>query len=255
MIIKKSLPKATLIFLTGMFLCCTSPIYSAAGNSVKLAATEYPPYYGQQLPNQGVITEIIREAFSRVGYAVKIQFLPWKRALEATRRGEFDALYTAWYREERKRWFAFSDPLPIANQIGFFKRVDRNISYRTIVDLRPFKIGIVRGYSNPLAFDRAGLNTEAVTEDRLNLKKLAAGRLDLVLIDKVIGQHIIRTDLPESVQTLEWLDPPLKIDDQYLIFSKSVDDYSKKRTDFNRGLHQIKVSGAVESIIRKHGFK
>lgn len=151
-------------------------------------------------------------------------------------------------------WFDFSDPLPIANQIGFFKRSDRPISYRTIEDLRPYKIGIVRWYSNPVAFEQAGLDTEAVTDDRLNMKKLAAGRIDLVLIDKVIGHCIIETELPESAHRLEWLEPTLNTDDQYVIFSRAVEDFDKKRSDFNRGLKQIIQSWAVQAIIERHGF-
>lgn len=255
MIPSKSLSKAIPLFLAGLFFWWAPTTLSAAGHRVTLAVTEYPPYYGRQLSRQGVITEIVRKAFNRVGYDVKIDFLPWKRALEATRRGEFDALCSAWYRKDRERWFVFSDPLPIPNTIGFFKRVDRTIAYRTIADLRPYKIGIVRGYSNPPEFDRAGLNTEAVTEDRLNMKKLAVGHIDLVLIDKALGQHIIRTDMPESAQILEWLEPPLKIEDQYLIFSTAVKDYDKKRTDFNEGMHQLAAEGALEAVIREHGFE
>ena len=247
--------KVCAVLLTAVFIFFTRPNPAAAGKRVMLAATEYSPYYGQQLPNQGVITEIIREAFKQNGYEAQIKFLPWKRALEMNRRGEVDALYTAWYREERNQWFAFSDPLPIANEIGFFKRIDRTISYRTIEDLRPFKIGIVRGYSNPPEFDRAGLVTEAVTEDRLNIKKLAVGRIDFVLIDKIIGLHIINIEVPESARILEWLHPPLKIEEQYLIFSKKAQDYEKKRMDFNRGLRQIIAEGTVKAIIAKHGFK
>jgi len=230
------------------------PNIAATTKQVMLATTEYPPYYGELLPNQGVITEIIREAFRHAGYEVKIKFLPWKRALEMTRQGEFNALFTAWYREDREQWFGFSDPLPIANEIGFYKRKDRKISYRTIEDLRPYKIGTVRGYSNPAEFDKSKLDTEEVTEDRLNIQKLAVGRIDLALIDKIIGQHIIDTELPESAQKLEWLDPPLKIDDQYLMFSKKFDDYREKIADFNRGLHQIIEAGIVKAIIIKHGF-
>jgi polar amino acid transport system substrate-binding protein len=230
------------------------PNIVATTKQVMLATTEYPPYYGELLPDQGVITEIIREAFKHAGYEVKIKFLPWKRALEMTRQGEFNALFTAWYREDREQWFGFSDPLPIANEIGFYKRKDCKISYRTIEDLRPYKIGIVRGYSNPAEFDKAKLDTEEVTEDRLNIQKLAVGRIDLALIDKIIGQHIIDTELPESAQKLDWLDPPLKIDDQYLMFSKKFDDYREKIADFNRGLHQIIEAGIVKAIIIKHGF-
>jgi polar amino acid transport system substrate-binding protein len=230
------------------------PRIASASKQVILATTEYPPYYGELLPNQGVITEIVREAFKHAGYEVKIKFLPWKRALEMTRQGEFNALFTAWYRKEREQWFGFSDPLPIVNEIGFYKRKDRKVSYRTIEDLQAYKIGIVRGYSNPAEFDRAKLDTEEVTEDRLNIQKLAVGRIDLALIDKIIGQHIIDTELPESAQKLEWLDPPLKIDNQYLMFSKKFDDYQEKIADFNRGLRQIIEAGIVKAIIVKHGF-
>jgi polar amino acid transport system substrate-binding protein len=243
----------------GFILSCAligimPPSIASAPKQVILATTEYPPYYGELLPNQGVITEIIREAFKHAGYEVKIKFLPWKRALEMTRQGEFNALFTAWYRKEREQWFGFSDPLPIVNEIGFYKRKDRKVSYRTIEDLQAYKIGIVRGYSNPAEFDRAKLDTEEVTEDRLNIQKLAVGRIDLALIDKIIGQHIIDTELPESAQKLEWLDPPLKIDNQYLMFSKKFDDYQEKIADFNRGLRQIIEAGIVKAIIVKHGF-
>jgi polar amino acid transport system substrate-binding protein len=243
-----------------MILSCalagfTEPGLADATKQVMLAATEYPPYYGELLPDQGVITEIIRAAFKQAGYDVKVKFLPWKRALEMTRKGEFDALFTGWYRKAREQWFAFSDPLPISNEIGFYKRKDRNISYKTIEDLRPYKIGVVRGYSNPLEFEQAKLATEEVTEDRLNIQKLAVGRIDLVLIDKIIGRHIMDTELPESAQKLEWLDPPLRKDDQYLLFSKIVDDYREKIADFNRGLRQIIEAGIVKAIVAKHDFR
>ena len=251
---RRFIQRASAIILSFAFVWFIPLDIAAAPKQVILATTEYPPYYGELLPNQGVITEIIREAFKHAGYEVKIKFLPWKRALEMTRRGEFDALFTAWYREDREQWFGFSDPLPIVNEIGFYKRKDRKITYRTIEDLRPYKIGTVRGYSNPAEFDKAKLDTEEVTEDRLNIQKLAVGRIDLALLDKIIGQHIIDTELPESAQILEWLDPPLKKDDQYLMFSKKFDDYREKIADFNRGLHQIIEAGIVKAIIIKHGF-
>lgn len=243
------------ILLGGLAAGWLWPRTAVAEQQVLLASTEYPPYYGEHLPNQGVITEIIREAFKISGYTVVINFLPWKRALEATRRGDYDGLYSAWYRQDRTQWFDYSDPLPIANQIVFFKRKDRNISYRTFEDLRPYKIGVVRGYRNPIEFDQAQLDTEAVTDDHLNMKKLAAGRIDLAMIDKVIGQYIIKTELPESAPLLEWIDPPVTTDKQYLIFSKKVKGFAVKRAAFNQGLSKLIASGRVEGIIARHGFQ
>ena len=246
----KTLILSTICALTGLL----TPGEAPGGRQVILATTEYPIYYGENLKNQGVISEIIRAAFYQAGYEVTITFLPWNRALEMTRHGDFNALFTAWYRKEREQWFAFSDPLPIANEIGFYKQKNRTISYRTIDDLRPYKIGTVRGYSNPPEFNQGKLNTEEVTDDSLNMHKLAVGRIDLVLIDKVIGQHIIDTELPESARDLEWLEPPLKIDNQYLMFSKKFKHYEKTIIDFNQALKQISDSGIVKAIMTRHGF-
>ncbi len=43
------------------------------------------------------MTELIIEAFARVGYDATVKFLPWKRALESTKSGKYDGLFTVWY--------------------------------------------------------------------------------------------------------------------------------------------------------------
>ncbi len=59
---------ATVIFSTTASL--------ASEKTINLAATEYPPYYGKDLEGHGFMTELIIEAFARVGYDVTVKFLP-----------------------------------------------------------------------------------------------------------------------------------------------------------------------------------
>ncbi len=220
---------------------------------MNLASTEYPPYYGSSMKNKGFIAEMINEAFKKSGYAVNIRFMPWKRGLTWTKQGKFDGLFTIWYRKERKQWFVYSDPLP-ANEIGFYKRRDKDIPFKTYEDLKPYRVGVIIGYANPPGFDDAGLKISAVVNNEQNMKKLFQGYIELALIDKIVGRYIINTRIPGAADALEWMEPALQKDIQYLVISKKTSDYQKKMEDFNRGLKQITDDGTVKKIMADHGF-
>lgn len=226
---------------------------AAVDKNIEIVATEYPPYYGSELQNQGFITEIVVSAFDRSGYDSTIRFLPWQRAFDGTKAGKYTVLYTMWYRKEREEWFEFSDALP-ANEVGFFRRVGDDISFSNFADLKPYTIGVVRGYVNPPGFDEAGLTTEVVDNDALNLNKLLRGRIDLVLIDKIVGQHILNINHAQHKHEVEWMKPPVRVETQHLVVSKRAPGSRTLLDDFNRGLTAIIADGTVKQIMQKHGF-
>lgn len=221
--------------------------------TVSIAATEFPPYYSADLKDGGFMTKLVTTAFNAVGYDVTIKFLPWKRALEGTKAGKYDGLYSVWYRKEREQWFVFSAPLP-PSEIGFFKRKDQNISFEVLEDLKPYRIGIVRGYAYPPQFNAAYLDTDVSDDDESNLKKLLAGRLHLVLIDRAVGKYIIDEKYPERRHEVEWMTPPIEVIDQHLVISRKVPDFERKLADFDAGLRQISQEGTLQTIMREHGF-
>ncbi|MEO1193502.1 MAG: transporter substrate-binding domain-containing protein [Pseudomonadota bacterium] len=243
----------TLIALAVCVLVFAANASAAEKRLLKIAATEYPPYYSEALEDGGFMTEIITKAFSREGYDLTVRFLPWKRALESTKRGEYDGLFTVWYRPEREEWFLFSEPLP-ANELGFFRQKDEAVSYEKLEDLKGKTIGVVRGYASPAGFEEAGLKTAQAKDDEQNLAKLLRGRVDLALIDRVVGTHIINTLLPEAKEELVWVEPPVAVDIQYLVISKEAEDHTDIMADFNKGLSAIEADGTLTAIMAKHGF-
>lgn len=234
-----------------LLLACSNAL--AAERTLKIAATEYPPYYGTDMEGQGFITEIIVEAFKRSGYDLDIKFLPWKRALEGTKAGKHDGLFTVWYRAEREEWFLFSKPLP-ANEVGFFRRADNDISSSDYAALKDRKIGVVRGYASPPGFDDAGLKTAEAKDDEENLRKLQKGRIDLALVDKILGQHIINAKLSGSAAEFAWIDPPVQVDEQFLVISKKAADHEAILAAFNEGLAAIEADGTLKAIMARRGF-
>ena len=230
---------------------------SVTGNAteINLVTVEYPPFYGTELPNEGPITEIVSKAFAMSDYQVNVKYIPWARALSDAKAGKADGLHGAWYSQEREEWFVYSDKLP-GNEIVLFKRKGTEpASFTDYAALKQFKIGVVRGYVNPPGFDEAALRTEEANSDKLNLTKLGKGRVDLVLADRAIANYILSNELAELKDQLEVVEPPLTVEDLYILISKKTEDYQQKIDAFNKGLNDLKQNGSVDEIMARHGLQ
>ncbi len=224
----------------------------AEEKTVSLSYVSYPPYYSEDLQNGGPLSEIIVAAFADQGYSVKREQLPWSRAIKWTADGKYDGIYTAWYRVERESDFVFSTALP-GNELVLFKHKKHQISYKEFTDLKGYSIGVVRGYVNPPGFDNAGLDLAEVTTDKQNILKLSDARIDLALLDKALGNYILRTELPpEKAMEIDWIEPTIKIEPQYVMFSKKAKNYLEKQEAFNRGLKSLTESGELKRIFERH---
>lgn len=219
---------------------------------LSLVTLNWAPYVGEDLPHQGFTTEIVTRVFKRAGYRVHINFMPWARVLRLVARGDADAMYPAYHSTERARVYALSDPFA-RSYLVLYKRVEDDITYTSLRDLEGYRIGVVRGYVNAPAFDKAQyLQKEPTDSDESNLRKLLKGRIDLAVIDRYTARHLIDTRLPHAADRLLPLDPPLQIKPLYLGVSKQIPAYRTIVADFNRALSEISAAGVLEDIKRKN---
>ncbi|MBF0240485.1 MAG: transporter substrate-binding domain-containing protein [SAR324 cluster bacterium] len=233
-----------------LFTSVWTPVFA---ETIKLVAMEYPPYYGDNLPNQGFITEIVVEAFKKAGYTVEISFFPRADALEKA-KSDYDGIVGVWYSKELEKNFVFSEALP-ANEIGFYKRKSDQIAFTTFDDLKPYIIGTVAGYASLPEFEKATfLNTTKVEKDSHNIAMLLQDRVDLIIIDKALCQYLLKTEFRAEMNQLEWMSPPLKTDSQYLGIAKKTQGFQKKLNAFNLGLKKITKENMIMKIMEKHGF-
>lgn len=242
----------TLVFFLTCFALHSSPVIA---QELTFATLNWEPYIGQKLENEGFVAEIVRAAFQRSGYdKVTLIFYPWKRTVKASQAGLVDGYLPEYYDPSIESHHFFSAPFP-GGPLVFLKLKAKVIPFNTLPDLRPYKIGVVRGYVNTRAFDTADfLNKEEVVNDLQNLRKLLAGRVDLIVIDKYVGHHLLTTNLSGQKQKTEILDPPLGINDLYVCFSKKKKYAAKLRKDFNAGLQQLKEDGTLMQIMKRRGF-
>ncbi len=227
----------------------------ASEKKLFLTSAEYPPYYGEKLENQGFVTELIREAFKRVGYEVKVEFYPWARSEMMAEEGYSDGMFPPWHSEEREKLFVFSNPIPPPNTIGFYKQKDKKTIFKTYQDLMPYRIGSVLGYSYPADFIKAELRNIKYYNDEILITKLVQGKIDLALIDKIQAEYLLKTKFPRQSDKFEFMEPPIAIKQQHLVISKKLKNAKMIISDFNRGLKTVIVDGTFNDILKNHGFK
>lgn len=226
-----------------------------AGEQLRFTTCEWEPYYGSKLLDKGYVSEITREAFKAAGYEIDIWFVPWNRALHDAKTGHYDALMGLYHSEDRAKWITFSEPIGAVQNV-FFSLKGKNIRYETLEDLKPYRIGIERGYTYSKEFDEAGfLKKEPARKIEINFNKLLKGRVDLVAASKTVFLHNMKKKFPDQIAMLEVLPKPLTVNKIFNGFVKTKPDHKKWVGDFNRGLKIIRENGTYEQILAKHGFK
>lgn len=247
--------KKYLILLLGFLLSsCFLQHTVRAENIVKLASLEWEPYIGTKLKDQGYAAILTREAFKASGYSVEISFMPWARVVAMAREGKYDGYLPEYSAESLKNDFLVSDPFP-GGPLVLFKRKSDSITYTSLADLKPYKIGVVRDYVNTEEFDKAlFLQKELANNDTTNLRKLMGKRIDLVVMDKFVGIYLMKQDFPDHVEEIDILSQVLEEKSLHLCISKKSPDAETKMKAFNDGLKIIKDNGMVEALLKTNGF-
>lgn len=236
--------------VTAMVLAMLSIPWARATEPVTLVSTEYPPYFGNSLPEGGTLVALTRAAFKAVGRPLTVVYRPWARLLKELEHGSHDGVVAVWFKEERTRFLIYSDPV-VDTSIGFYARKGEEHNAGDLLTLRGKLVGTVRGYANPPRFEEAQLRTQEATDDLSNLRKLDAGRLDLVVIDRALAQWLIRKEMPQASDKLVWLSPALQTMPLYIGFNRSRPNAGALTKDFNRGLAEIRRNGEYARILKR----
>ena len=229
-------------------------IPSQSGTTKKtifIATLEYHPWTGKRLKFDGFVNHVVAEAFQRAGYAVRYTYLPWKRALGETRKGKYSALSYVYYSKDRDKEFYLSDPIS-SEKIVLFHLKSRPISdWKTLDDLKEYKIGATRGYTYSREFWQAAesrrLNVDVTDNDIQNFKKLFAGRIDIFPSGLVNGYRILQKEFePGKSDLLTYHLKPLSNTTGRLAFTKSRDGSETLLQAFNNGLAKLKKEGLYD---------
>jgi polar amino acid transport system substrate-binding protein len=168
-----------------LFLIVTSIILIAGqyaiGEELTILTENLPPLnYIDNGVLVGPSVEIVKEIQKRVGSKEQIQVYPWARAYQLALEDQNVILFGMTYTEVRKDKFKWVGPLAKKRDILVAKK-GKAIIINSLEDAKKVgHIGTLRDDTRGRLLERHGFtNLEPVSDEQLNAKKLALGRIDL----------------------------------------------------------------------------
>ncbi len=223
----------------------------------QIVTENYPPYFSENLPNNGWLYEIAQSALKTQGINSEVEFTTWNRALKLLEKNRKTAILGAFYSLKRNEVFYYSRPLAVAHS-GVFKRKESIINFDgTVQSLTPYSIGIE---DNAVVSQEFARNTDlAITSTKslpTSLYLLQQGRIDLVAGTKEVGKYWLEHTKTEDSDdnNIEYLSPDLASHKLYLVVSKSNYRAKEYLQKFNRGIDIIINNGRIAKIMKKHNF-
>ena len=241
------------IILSVYILLSTLPVSAA---EIIIVADEWLPYCGKAgstYPGYGV--EIAQQIFEEAGHTFKYLNIPWIRAIDETRKGNYSAIIGA-YKEEAPD-FVFPEEEFGVSRYAFYAKWGSLWKYAGIESLQSKKIGLIKGYSYGeelnAYFEKNAQRVQYVSgSDPLyqNIKKLLAGRFDtLIAGENVMTYKIKQMGVGGEVISVGVTDISANL---YIAFSPINKESAKYAEIFSKGIRNLKKSGKLDQILGRY---
>jgi len=207
----------------------------------------FAPYVMQ---NAGVVSglnvDILREAGARLGIAIDVAVMPWRRLeSELARRQDsaVDCAFAFSRTPEREGYMEFGKIPMQPTEYALFVRADSPIN--GLQDMTGKTLGVRAAFRLPDVI-RAGAaekfwQLSEVGTDAANFQKLSLQRVDAVLADSVVGLYTIQQ---LKLAKLRRLTEPVARFDTYLVFKKSPGSAALAAA-FDRAFRQMQQDGSI----------
>lgn len=252
--------KKTIIALI-LFLCGSLHFQASADDALDIAILEYPPYeYTDNGEFHGVSVRLVEAVFQRIEQPIKLQVLPWSRALKFLREGRIDGLIEVLVVPERLTYIDFSQIVLMEERITLFVVEDSPVTFDgDLTALSEYHFGARQDFSYGTIFDEAVANKVIkymsidVEFDTL-LLKLCTGDIDILIGEKDTIHYassrvkVLQNTSIKRCKNIKRLSPVIQSTSAYMGFSK-VRKLTHIRDQFDEALSEMKRDGSYEKII------
>jgi polar amino acid transport system substrate-binding protein len=245
---------------------------TTAKKQITLATLDWPPYISEQLCDRGWVFQLAVSLFHAAGYGVKVQFLPWARAVRKVEQGEYDVLFPEYYIEERapsdnftntkrRDLLELSQPFPGGN-ISFVKLKGTQDNFAgQLNNMLGQDIGVVRGYQNTPEFDAmmdsGKFNIVEAVDDIQQVRLLFAKRVKFIIGDPMVIESVVKlapdissTQKHQMLKNLEEVKPEIQYNPLYFAVSKRKPNWQTTLNDINEEITHFEQYKEFEFLIK-----
>jgi polar amino acid transport system substrate-binding protein len=149
----------------------------------------------------------------------------------------------------------FSETIGESTTKFFYYNKKQPFSYESLEDLRPYKLAGVKGYFYEQDFQDNGLDVSYTSDELSALRRLIAGRVDLMPLNELVGWALIRKHFPDKAEKFGDLEKAYDTSELKLIVSKEYAGGTELLQQFNETLQQVKQTEAYRAIFTKYGLQ
>ena len=220
-------------------------------------AENWPPfeYYtevGGKYIETGRDLLILKAVLKRMGYDLKVMWLPWVRCLEMMKTKKADILLDAAKTKERTGYLYFPDePVSVMTNVFFFLK-DRKIKFDKPDDIKGLTVAYIEAYYYEDELKKLPVKLERVYDLDSAFRMLLKGRVDLVIDDVNVG--LFRARQLGIIDKIDYIKKPVtKVVPLYMAFAKKP-GYDKLAEEFSEELKKFKKTEEYFKIIKNYGL-
>ena len=221
---------------------------------VQVVTEEYPPYnYTENGTVTGVNTDVVRAILDRLEQNHEINVNPWARSYDLALEQPNVMIYSISRTEQREDLFKWvGDIAPV----GFYLiSREGGVGVASLEQAKAHVVGTVRDdvieqYLVEEGFE-LGVNIDRTSSHVSNLKKLVAGRIDLIAVSDLTAAYYLRQlgYNPDEVLGEKLLLEPISVP-LYMAFNLGTSDETVAR--YQQTLDALKADGTYQQIINAY---
>lgn len=256
--------------MTRFLMCCLAVFLACAAGPgagaaeepeltpIPLASGEWLPYVSARLPDHGILGGLVERVLARMGARPVWTFVSWPMVEQMVQSGKAFAGLPYVRTAERAGRYDYSLPLYAANTTVFFHASSplAHNKLKSIADLRGYSAAGPRGYWWDSVLADHGVKLIYSTDEAAAFKVLAAGRVDFLLQDELVGLEILTRNLGSASQGIRYIPLPSQgnaiSENLHLIVSRQYPQSDQLRARFDEALTEELKSGELDRAIERY---
>lgn len=225
-----------------------------AKEKITISVHDYMPYYDHE--GNGLMVDVYKDAFNRVGVDVDIKVLPIKRALSYLFDNKVDAfspghIFMSPDMKENAEW---ENSFIVALVMFYYKpHLKKPIVFNSLDDLKGYKLAVLVNTSFIPLYKQHNIEYHESQSPQRMLKMAKAGHVDFFVITLLTGMILIHQDYPDESENFDYF--VFKQLPCSLAVSKGNPDHKKRLSQFQKGLNEIKSDGTYIQHLEKYWGK
>lgn len=230
-----------------LFLAC-----AAKAGPLEIVTEQLPPFnYLEDGIPKGMGTDVVQAVLDETGHDVPIRFFPWARSYQMALNTPGTLIYSILRTDEREEKFKWVGEIAPYGVSLYHRAENTGINVQKLDDARPLSIGVYLGDAKAEYLKQKGFaNLSPVEDDRLNLRKLLLGRIDLMVIDDTAIVELLSSEGVDPKRVQRTMPITDLSGHAYMAFNKDTDPDLVDL--FRKGLNQVKLNGTYDQIMKNY---